>query len=182
MGEIKEGIEEYYRRVIVKLIREAGTEIRKEMVKRHALTAEVNLSYVESLKKIIEEDYKLLSKPLEDILKESFERFKRGEDIGKVFEDWLTASLTTTLQAQFIRPLPIMLSHLESVNNFLKSVMNRIVEELNKEGIYLHPIEPVPLPTTSDITLVTSGLRDALYKIDMAIGILKGLIDASKES
>jgi len=42
----------------------------------------INLKYVESLRKLIQEDYELLSRPLEDVLKESFEKFKRGEDVG----------------------------------------------------------------------------------------------------
>jgi ABC-type cobalt transport system substrate-binding protein len=59
--------------------------------------------------------------------------------------------------------------------------VNKIIEELSKEGIYLPPIEPISLPASPDIASLANGLREALSRIDMAIGILRGLIDASKE-
>jgi len=139
----------------------------------------INLKYVESLRKLIQEDYELLSKPLEDVLKESFEKFKRGEDVGEIIANWLITSLATSVQASLVRPLPEMIKHIENVNNFLDSVINQIINELRKEGIYLHTIELVNLPT-QDVVSIARGLKDALYKIDMSIGILEGLIDASK--
>jgi len=80
-------LEEYYRRMIVKLIKEAGTLIRIEVVKRQALTAEINLGYAESLRNLLQEDYNILAKPLENVLKESFDRFMKGENIGKIIAD-----------------------------------------------------------------------------------------------
>ena len=179
MDKVPREVEEYYRRIMVKLLREAGTMIRMEMIKRQALTAEINLNYVESLRKLIQEDYELLTKPLEDVLKESLEKIKRGEDIGEIIANWLITYLTSSMQASLVRPLPEMIKHIENVNNFLNSVINQIINELRKEGIYLHPIELVNLPT-QDVFSIARGLKDALYKIDMSIGILKGLIDASK--
>jgi len=180
LSERKREIEEYYRRMIVKLVREAGTAIRKEMVKRHALTAEVNLRYAESLRKLIEEDYRLLSKPFEDVFKGGIERASKGEDIEKVFEESFFTLLTMGEGFKLTYPLVVMIDHINSVNSFLRSVINKIVEELSKEGIYLHPIEPVSLPSSPDVASLANGLREALYRMDMAIGILKGLIDASK--
>jgi hypothetical protein len=119
------------------------------MVKRHALTAEINLRYAESVKKPIEEDYKLL--------------------------------LFSGIGVQLVRPPSIIVEHINSVNSFLKSVVNKIIEELSKEGIYLPPIEPISLPASPDIASLANGLRETLSRIDMAIGILRGLIDASKE-
>lgn len=81
---------------MVKSVREAGTAIRKEMVKRQALTAEVNLKYAESLRRIIEEDYRLLSKPFEDVFKEGMERVLKGEDLGKVVAETLFTLLVTS--------------------------------------------------------------------------------------
>jgi hypothetical protein len=167
-------IEEYRRRMLVKLAREAGTKIRIEMIKRQALTAEVNLKYAESLRALIQEDYKLLPKPLENILRKSFEKFERGEDVVEIIADWLISSLATSVQASLIRPLPEIIKHIESVNKFLNSVVNKMIDDLNKEGIYLHPIEPINLPTQDIVS--------ALHKINMTIGIFKGLIDASKIS
>jgi hypothetical protein len=166
--------------MLVKFVREAGTMIRIEMIKRQALTAKINLKYAESLRMLIQEDYELLSKPLEDILKESFEKFKKGEDVGKIFVDWFITSLATSVQASLIRPLPEIIRHIENINNFLDSVINKIINELSKEGIYLHSIEPVYL-STQDIVSVARGLKDALHKINMTIGILRGLIDISKK-
>jgi hypothetical protein len=181
LSEIEKGVEEYYRRMIVKLIREAGTAIRKEMVKRHALTAEINLEYAESLKKLIKEDYELFSKPFEDTFRKGVERAIKGEDLGKVIAETFFNLLATSIGAQFIRPPPIIVDHINTANNFLKSVVNKIIEELSKEGIYLPPVEPVSLPASPDIISLANGLREILRRIDMAIGILKGLIDASKE-
>jgi hypothetical protein len=181
LGETEKGVEEYYRRMIVKLIREAGTAIRKEMVKRHALTAEINLRYAESAKKLIEEDYKLLFKPLEDIFNESIGKVTKGEDLGKVIAETLSNLLAIGIGVQLVRPPSIIVEHINSVNSFLKSVVNKIIEELSKEGIYLPPIEPISLPASPDIASLANGLRETLSRIDMAIGILRGLIDASKE-
>jgi|GEM_PF-5327253 len=167
--------------MIVKSVREAGTAIRKEMVKRQALTAEVNLKYAESLRRVIEEDYRSLSKPFEDVFKGGMERVLKGEDLRKVVAETLFTLLVTGIGAQLARPLPIVIDHVNNVNSFLNSVINKIVEELRNEGIYLHPIEPVSLPTSPDVASLANGLREALNRMDMAIGILKGLIDASKE-
>jgi hypothetical protein len=179
MNKSQKEIEEYRRRVLVKLAREAGTKIRIEMIKRQALTAEVNLNYAESLRALIKEDYELLSKPLESILRKSFEKFEEGEDVGEIIADWFISSLATSMQASLIRPLPEIIKHIENVNEFLNSVVNKMINELGKEGIYLHPIEPINLPT-QDIVSVARGLKDALHKINMTIGIFKGLIESSK--
>ncbi len=151
------------------------------MVKRHALTAEANLKYAESLRGLIEEDYRLLSKPFEDIVKEGIERALKGEDLGKVVAETLFTLLVTGIGAQFARPLPVVIAHINNVNSFLRSVINKVVEELSKEGIYLHPIEPISLPSSPDVASLANGLREALYRMDMATGVLRGLIDASKE-
>jgi len=171
--------EEYYRRMMVKLVREAGTMIRKEEIKRQALTAEINLQYAGLLRKLIQEDYELLSKPLENILKESFQRFTKGENVGDILASWFISSFASIVQASLIRPIPEIVKHIENVNSFLNSVVNRIINELRKEGIYLHSIEPISLPPQVDIFSLARGLKDALTKIDMAIGILKGIKEAS---
>jgi hypothetical protein len=171
---------EYYRRIIVKLIKEAGTLIRIEVVKRQALTAEINLHYAESLRNLLQEDYNILAKPLENVLKESFDRFEKGEDVGKIIADWLLTSLASYMYASFQRPIPEIIEHIKTANNFL-TLVNKIIEELNKEGIYLHTIEPVAIPTQQDIYAIARALKESLNRLDMAIGILKGLSDIAKE-
>jgi len=173
-------LEEYYRRMIVKLIKEAGTLIRVEVVKRQALTAEINLHYAESLRNLLREDYNILVKPLENVLKESFDRFMKGEDIGKIIAEGLLASLVNYIYASLQRPIPEIVEHIKTANNFL-ILVNKIIEELNKEGIYLHTIEPVTIPTQQDIFAIARALKEALNRLDMAIGILKGLSDIAKE-
>jgi hypothetical protein len=176
---IKE-LEEYYRRMIAKLIKEAGTLIRVEVVKRQALTAEINLRYAESLRNLLQEDYNILAMPLENVLKESFDKFMKGEDVGKIIADWLLTSLASYMYASFQRPIPEVIEHIKTANNFL-TLVNKIIEELNKEGIYLHIIEPVPIPTQQDVYVIARALKEALNRLDMAIGILKGLSDVAKE-
>jgi ABC-type cobalt transport system substrate-binding protein len=105
----------------------------------------------------------------------------KGEDLGKVFAETLSSLLVIGIGAQLIRPPSIMVEHINSASNFLKSIVNKIIEELSKEGIYLPLMEPISLPTSPDIASLANGLRETLNRINMAIGILKGLIDASKE-
>jgi len=173
-------LEEYYRRMFVKLIKEVGTLIRVEVVKRQALTAEINLHYAESLRNLLREDYDILAKPLEDVLKESFDKFTKGEDVGKIIADWLLTSLASYIYASFQRSIPEIVEHVKLANNFL-TLVNKIIEELNKEGIYLHTIEPVTIPTQQDVYAIARALKEALNRLDMAIGILKGLSDIAKE-
>jgi hypothetical protein len=180
MSSVVKDLEEYYRRMIVKLIKEAGTLIRVEVVRRQALTAEINLRYAESLRNLLQEDYNILAKPLENVLKESFDKFMKGEDIGKIIADWLLTSLISYIYASLQRPIPEIVEHVKSANNFL-TLVNKIIEELNKEGIYLHPIEPVTIPTQQDVFAIARTLKETLNRLDIAIGILKGLIDAAKE-
>jgi hypothetical protein len=170
-------IEEYWRRLIVKLIKEAGTMIRKETVKRQALTAEVNLGYAESLRKHIMDDINHVLKPLEDLAKESYERFVRKEDISKIVEDIFTRGLATTIISGFLRPPQVITSHINEVNNFVNSVVNKVIEELNKEGIFLPPLATVSLQQ-ADILSLSLALRQALEVMDKSIGIFKGLIEA----
>jgi len=172
--------EEYYRRMFVKLIKEAGTLIRVEVIKRQALTAEINLHYAESLRNFLREDYSILAKPLEDALKESFDKFRKGEDVGIIIADWLLTYLTSYMYASFQRPLPEIVEHIKAVNNFL-ALVNKMIEELNREGIFLHPIELVAIPAQQDVHAIARALKEALNKLDMAIGILKGLSDIAKE-
>jgi hypothetical protein len=173
-------LEEYYRRMVVKLIKEAGTLIRFEVVKRQALPAEINLRYAESLRNLLQEDYNILAKPLENVLKESFDKFMKGEDVGKIIAEGLLTSLVSYIYASFQRPIPEIVEHIKFANNFL-TLVNKIIEELNKEGIYLHPIEPVTIPTQQDVFTIARTLKEALNRLDMAMGILKGLSDAAKE-
>jgi hypothetical protein len=180
VSSVVKDLEEYYRRMIVKLIKEAGTLIRIEVVKRQALTAEINLRYAESLRNLLQEDYNILAKPLENVLKESFDKFTKGEDVGKIIADWLLTSLASYIYASFQRPIPEIVEHVKSANNFL-TLVNKIIEELNKEGIYLHPIEPVTIPAQQDVFAIARTLKEALNRLDMAMGILKGLSDVAKE-
>jgi hypothetical protein len=173
-------LEEYYRRMIVKLVKEAGTLIRIEVVKRQALTAEINLHYAESLRNLLQEDYSILAKPLENVLKESFDKLMKGGDISKIIVDWLFTSLTSYIYASFQRPMPEIVEHIKTVNNFI-TLVNKIIEELNKEGIYLHPIELVTIPSQQDVFTIARALKEALNRLDIAIGILKGLSDVAKE-
>jgi hypothetical protein len=172
--------EEYYRRMFVKLIKEAGTLIRVEVVKRQALTAEINLRYAESLKNLLQEDYNILIKPLENVLKESFDKFMKGEDVGKIIAEGLLTFLASYMYVSFQRPIPEVIEHIKIANNFL-TLVNKIIEELNREGVYFHPIEPVAIPAQQDVFAIAKALKEALNRLDMAIGILKGLSDVAKE-
>jgi hypothetical protein len=114
------------------------------------------------------------------VLKESFDKFTKGEDVGRIITDWLSTSLASYIYASFQRPIPEIVEHVKTVNNFL-TLVNKIIEELNKEGIYLNPIEPVTIPAQQDVFAIARTLKEALNRLNMAIGILKGLSDVAKE-
>jgi len=78
------------------------------------------------------------------------------------------------------RQISEIVEHIKAVNNFI-TLVNKIIEELNKEGIYLHTIEPVTVPILQDDYTIARVLREALNRLDMAIGILKGLSDIANE-
>jgi len=155
-------LEEYYRRVLVRLIKEAGTGIIKEVVKRQAISAELNLEYAESLRKLIEEDYEILLKPLESSLGESFERLKKGEDVGKIIAESTISLIARSFSSLLIRPIPEIVGHIRSVNSFITSVHNKIAEELGKQGIPTHSLDPIPLPQQPDIFSLATAVRKLL--------------------
>jgi hypothetical protein len=147
--------EEQNRRKMVKLIRAEGTEIRKEEVKRQSLTAKINLPRAEELRKLLEDDYGIFSKPADDIIACS--------------------------PGSLARPLPEIVEHIEDANTFFSTVVNKVVEEVRKEGIHIYPVDPVLLSAQLSYDSIGSSLRDAIRKVNDSIGIFKGLIDASRE-
>jgi len=84
------------------------------------------------------------------------------------------------MHASFQRPIPEIIEHIRMANNFLSTV-NKIIDELGKEGIFIHHIEQVSIPSQQDVFAIARTLREALNRLDMAIGILEGLVDVAKE-
>ena len=58
-------------------------------------------------------------------------------------------------------------------------MVNQIISALGKEGIFLHTIDAVFVAPQADAFSEAMQLKEALDRIDMAIGILTGLVEAS---
>jgi len=175
----QKNLKEYLRRYTVKLIKEAGSQIRKEEIKRQALTAKINLEYAENLREIIKEDYEKLMQPMDGIIK-TIKRIGKGkEPIETVIKEVITDSVVNTIYFSLFNPFPRILEDINKANSFITQVMNNIIAELRKEGIQLPNIDPVYVSSQVP-SAVANGLEEILNRLDMSIGILKGIIEASK--
>jgi len=172
-------LEEYTRRTVVRLIKEAGTMIRREVVRRHALTAEANIEYAKRLREQIIEDYQSLSMPLEGILREGMDRLQKGEDIGDIIADAIVKGIGTAIMGALARPIEIVVGHINDVNSFVEDVVNKIITELSKEKIYLPKLNTVQLQSVN-LPQVIIALKQAVDLMDRSVGILEGLIEVSK--
>ncbi len=134
-----QGVEEVYRRQLVALARQAGTNIRKEELKRQALSAQINLPGAIAAQETIRNAIRVISP-----------REYRGrletmtlDDLGEHFMGWLGKVLLAAMSGL---PLARLQGTLASLNEYIK-VHNRIVGDLASERIYLAAIPEVPIPT-----------------------------------
>jgi hypothetical protein len=120
-------------------MRAAGTLIRKEEVKRQALSARVNINEAASVRREMVEDCKTLL-PVEVL--EKMEK-ANAEEISKYLSDYLQKIMLSivALPAQLSR----VQAHFQTLND-LVYMANRIIEDLSKEGIHLVPVQSVLMP------------------------------------
>jgi Mg2+ and Co2+ transporter CorA len=172
MEQLTGEVQEYWRRQMVALIRGAGTTIRKEEVKRQALSARVNLKEAARLRQEVLDDCKTLlpTEVLEKMQKAS------AEEISKYLGDYLQKIILSivAIPAQLSR----VQAHFQTLND-LVSMANRIIQDLSNEGIYLVPVQSVTVPP--DILSAVFSLPRALENASRVLGILEGVVQAAEE-
>ena len=147
-------IEEFWRRQLVAFSKAAGTLIREEELRRQALTAQVNLPRAERIRDSIRE---LMEKTLPmDKISDRVSELVRGpippsQQIGVVIADLLKDILwrfglslpTIGLSAETIA------FTLQDLNAMIEQVVNKIINDISREGVYYAPIMPIPLSATT---------------------------------
>lgn len=147
------GVEEYWRRQLVAFGKAAGTLIREEEIRRQVLTAEINLPNAERIRDSIRE---LMEKtfPMDKVSERVSELIKgpapATERIGLVVTDLLRDILwkfglsipTIGLSSEAI------MSTLQDLNAVIEQVVNRMIADISKEGVYYASITPVSLSPT----------------------------------
>lgn len=147
------GIEEYWRRQLVAFGKAAGTLIREEEIRRQALTAEINLPRAQRIRDTIRE---LMEKtfPMEKVSEKVSELTKgpvpAAELIGPLITDLLKDILwrfglslpTIGLSSEAI------MSTLQDLNAMIEQVVNKIIADISREGVYYASITPMSLSPT----------------------------------
>ena len=167
---------EYWRRTMTQLNRDAGTEIRRAMVRRHALTAGLNLDRARRVQGLIQRDVESLV-PKDEM--DTIVRRLRGPQPQEQVSLELNRLLTSWLAA--IPALPFRMqeltSHVEELN-LLVEVANRIIGDLGGEGIYLAEIQPLTVP--QDLGIL-AALPRAFETANIVVGFLEGLGDSGSQ-
>lgn len=133
--------EEALRRSLVVAVKKLGTLIREEELRRQALTANVNKPIAENLLQTVED---ILAK-MPDIEKEISSAITTAIKEGKPI---LEAALQELVKSM-LESLPIAVISLERVKTVLREVneqidvANRILEEINKAGVYTPKLQSV---------------------------------------
>lgn len=128
-------LEEVVRRSLVALVKQAGTLIRKEELKRQALTASVNRPIVESLLQSIENKLATLPDLGKRIAEASAKALEEGKPVLETVFEKFVESLLQSLPLTITGALDEMKSLIEETNKQIE-VANRILQEIKKAGIF----------------------------------------------
>jgi len=165
--------DEVLRRTLVILTRRAGTLIRAEELKRQALSASVLRPLAETL--LAEVDELLETIPdYEQAIKSSAEKAMRE---GKPVID----TIIQDMLMKFMESLPLAMagtfekakSAIARINNVIDSV-NKIIEDISKEGIPLPKLDPINI-AKDDIVTLSVALRIGRQRLLTIIEFLKEL-------
>jgi len=170
---MSEGYEEVKRRALVAAAKAAGTLIRKEELRRQAVTAKVNLPLVQSLLKEIDE---LLGKT-PDIEAEMGKAVETALKEGKpILEEAVTRGINLMIKSiplAFTGTLDRMLTAVKDVNSLIE-VTNNIIKDLTKEGISI-PTLPLIDIKGEDIMSLSSALKVGKQRLITIINFLQEL-------
>jgi hypothetical protein len=172
----RQDAEELARRRMIALIRSAGTDIRRETIRRCGVTAEANIDYILSLQRDLAEDYSTWIIPFMNAGKVASKGWRRGDDISDIAFDAVNELVGSGIQPFICRSPEILAQHVKEINDFAIHVVNPLLEDLSKEGIYVPRLMPIAEKTALPLRI--------LYAKEIAnrcCGILQGLIDASSD-
>lgn len=168
--------EELERRNMRALIRQAGTSIRTAELQRQLMNAQLNIDFALNLQKNIKQDFEIIMEPIQKTIKEG-ERTAKSDDAD---EDLLLNCALTLLKEGSIAltklPPGTLRRHVVELNDFTDNVLNKIINDLTKEGIYL----PKFIPINPD-GMFLLAIHEARDQSDRAVGFLKGIIDTQKK-
>ena len=184
--KIEKEREEIVRRLLVAVAKRAGTAIRKEELKRQAINARINKLFAQEIKNEIE---KIISNipNTEEILERILEKTKEGVPgldvaISELFERFMEAlpAAVTGVVTGVIDRIPDLI---DETNNLIETA-NRILEELNKEGIYTPKLKPIMLTDEEkkDLIKLSSKLRLARERLETIIEFFEELEKYSVDS
>jgi hypothetical protein len=166
-----QNVEELERRKIRALIRDAGTSIRKAELDRQIMNAELNIEVALCIQKNIHKDIEIAMEPIQKAIKEG----ERTYHLDDEDEDMLLNSLSVLIKEGGIAltklPPGTIPRHVKELNELTSSVLNNIISDLNREGIYLPKFNHIN-PDGFFITVLTEARDQA----DRAVGFLNGMI------
>jgi len=171
----KKGKEEYQRRMMVAQIRVAGTHIRKEELKRQKMNAQANIEYAQTLQKRINDDLQLVSEPIQKSVQKASNNFRKVKPLEEIIDSGIIELIISGVPAIVSRPPLMIRRDMQEVNTFVEDVINKIIEDLSKEGMYMPKLNPVNIETFLPLSLAET--KDL---IDKSVGILRGIIDAAE--
>ena len=173
MQQLGDEMQEYWRRIIVQLIRDAGTEIRKAEIRRHALTARVNLDRARRVQQALKKDVEMLVPQAE--LESTIKQLRKLEDAQQV------GAALNRLMHSFLAAIPALPFRLQDVithvqeSNSLVEVANKIIADLGRERIYLAVIQTLAVPQDASVLFI---LPRAYETTSMVVGFFEGLQEA----
>jgi hypothetical protein len=149
--------EEIKRRALVAAAKAAGTLIRKEELKRHALTADVNLPIAQGLLNEVDNLLKM-TPDFEKEIKNSLEKaLKEGKPILDSTVNRVIELMLESLPLAFTDTLNRMVNATKDINSLIE-VINNIIRDLTKEGIFVPTLLPIEIKGNDPITL-SSALK-----------------------
>jgi hypothetical protein len=172
MGVV-EGSEEVLRRVLVAAARSAGTLIRKEVLKRHALTADVNLPLAQGLLREVDSLLAMMPDFEAEMRKSMEEALREGKPILDSAVDRALKLFLASLPLAFTGSLSRMKNAVRGINSLVE-VTNNIIRDLTKEGIYIPTLTPLEVERDDPVSL-SSALRHGRDRLMTIIEFLQEL-------
>ncbi|MEM4469053.1 MAG: hypothetical protein QXS32_08325 [Candidatus Nezhaarchaeales archaeon] len=164
--------EEVLRRTLVAAAKEIGTLIRKEELKRQALSASINRPIAENLLQSIES--KLATMP--DLAKEVGEAmakaFKEGKPVLETAIEKFVESILKSLPIAITGGLNELKTMIEGVNQQVE-VANRILEKINEAGIFTPRLEKISCK--DDYMSLFSAMKIAKERLKIIIDFYREL-------
>jgi hypothetical protein len=168
-----EEYEEVKRRALVAAAKAAGTLIRKEELKRSALTADVNLPMAQGLLNEVNNLLKMVP-DFETEMKKSIEKaLKEGRPILDITINRAIELILESLPLAFAGALNRMVNVIKDINSLIE-VANNIIRDLTKEGIFIPTLAPLEIKG-NDLISLSSALKYGKEKLITIIEFLQEL-------